>query len=107
MASTWHESDEIAAAEPVAPVTPPTPRRAERRYMRQTTGAGVRGVQDLVSRYAEQQRQQQASGQQQADQKQAGQKPVGQQTGGQHRTGGQHQRLDGQQSLPTRKPSRR
>jgi len=59
MASTWHESDEEAvAAEPEATPAPAAPRRAEHRYMRQATGQGVRGVQELVNRYAQEQQQQ-------------------------------------------------
>jgi len=59
MASTWNEAEdgEVAFEEHETPE--PAAQRRDHRYMRQSTGQGVRGVQELVDRYAEEQQQQQ------------------------------------------------
>jgi NO-binding membrane sensor protein with MHYT domain len=90
MASTWQENEEAAALEAgaaAAPEAPVAPRRTEHRYMRQSTGRGVRGVQELVDRYTEEQ-QEQPQRQPQQPQRHAQQQ--------------QHQH-----ELPTRRPSHR
>jgi len=100
MASTWSEADEVDEE----PVTPVPPRRAEHRYSRQTTGAGVRGVQELVNRHAEQERQraveQPANGQHNVGRHGASQYSASQYSANQYSAGQQ-------QPLPVRRPSRR
>jgi NO-binding membrane sensor protein with MHYT domain len=87
MASTWNEAEdgEVAFEEHETPE--PTAQRRDHRYMRQSTGQGVRGVQELVDRYAEQQQQQQLRPQPQQAQ--------------------QAQQPKQSQPLPTRRPSHR
>ena len=86
MASTWQENEEAAALEAGAaastPAEPAGQRRTEHRYMRQSTGRGVRGVQELVDRYADEQQEQPQRRQQQPQ-----------------------QQPQQQQELPTRRPS--
>jgi NO-binding membrane sensor protein with MHYT domain len=93
MSSTWNEADDGEVAFEERDTPEPTAQRRDHRYMRQSTGQGVRGVQELVDRYAEE-RQQQQPRQQQPPQPQQARQP-------------QSQAQPLSQPLPTRRPSHR